>query len=84
MMSIVLAPEKRAMLTNSRSRSDKAMERMVRAFQAQPKQIRMTPTMANDVLPRTRAPTTIRMGSTGMVMNVSMKTTTIRSYQPPI
>ena len=68
----------------SRSRSESAIERIVRAFHAQPKQIKMTPTMANDVLPRTSAPTTIRIGNTGIVMNVSTKTTTIRSYQPPM
>ena len=42
-------PEKRAMLMNSRSRIDSAIDRVVRAPHAQPNVIRMTATMANEV-----------------------------------
>ena len=78
------APEKRAIFTNSRSRKVSAIDRIVRAPQAQPKMIRMRPTTKKEVLPRTIAPSTIRIGSTGIVINVSIKMTTVRSYPPPM
>ncbi len=72
------------MLMNSRSRSDRAIDRTVRAFQAQPKTTRIRPTVTNDVLPRTSALSTMRIGNTGIVMKVSVKVIAMRSYQPPM